>query len=263
MEFYIDEVTEVKFNDKAFDSLVLPEDQKELILAFAQSQVKYKDVFDDIISGKGKGIIMLLSGGPGIGKTLTAESVAEEMKVPLYIMSAGDLGSDAYDIEENLSRILEMVANWNAVLLLDECDVFLEARSTHDIERNRIVSIFLRTLEYYEGILFLTTNRVKDMDQAFQSRIHMSLEYPALDKSARESVWRGFLSRAISLDAKMEGGAAHEINDEEVTALAGLELNGRQIKNVLKTANLLACHKGEKLAFKHLRIVLRVEGHSL
>ncbi|KAM0561595.1 hypothetical protein ACHAPJ_002763 [Fusarium lateritium] len=263
MEFFIDEVTEVKFNDKAFDSLVLPQDQKELILAFAQSQVKFKNVFDDIISGKGKGIIMLLSGGPGIGKTLTAESVAEEMKVPLYIMSAGDLGSDAYDIEENLSRILEMVANWNAVLLLDECDVFLEARSAHDIERNRIVSIFLRMLEYYEGILFLTTNRVKDMDQAFQSRIHMSLEYPPLDSTAREAVWKGFLSRAISLEAKVEGDAAHEITDEEVKALAGLELNGRQIKNVLKTANLLACHKGEKLAFKHLRIVLRVEGHSL
>ncbi|KAF4967255.1 hypothetical protein FSARC_5167 [Fusarium sarcochroum] len=263
MEFFIDEVTEVKFNDKAFDSLVLPQDQKELILAFAQSQVKFKNVFDDIISGKGKGIIMLLSGGPGIGKTLTAESVAEEMKVPLYIMSAGDLGSDAYDIEENLSRILEMVANWNAVLLLDECDVFLEARSAHDIERNRIVSIFLRMLEYYEGILFLTTNRVKDMDQAFQSRIHMSLEYPPLDSTAREAVWRGFLSRAISVEAKVEGDAAHVITDEEVKALAGLELNGRQIKNVLKTSNLLACHKGEKLAFKHLRIVLRVEGHSL
>ncbi|KAF4992130.1 hypothetical protein FDECE_13801 [Fusarium decemcellulare] len=263
MEFFIDDVTEVKFNEQAFDSLVLPEDQKELILAFAQSQVKFKNVFDDIISGKGKGIIMLLSGGPGIGKTLTAESVAEEMRVPLYIMSAGDLGSDAYDIEENLGRILEMVANWNAVLLLDECDVFLEARSAHDIERNRIVSIFLRTLEYYEGILFLTTNRVKNMDPAFQSRIHMSLEYPPLDTSARQAVWRGFLSRAISIDAKMAGGAAHEITDEEIKALAGLELNGRQIKNVLKTANLLACHKGEKVAFKHLRTVLRVEGHSL
>ncbi|CAF3585041.1 hypothetical protein FGSG_05940 [Fusarium graminearum PH-1] len=263
MEFYIDDVTDVKFNDQAFDSLVLPEDQKELILAFAQSQVKFKNVFDDIISGKGKGIIMLLSGGPGIGKTLTAESVAEEMKVPLYIMSAGDLGSDAYDIEENLNRILEMVANWNAVLLLDECDVFLEARSAHDIERNRIVSIFLRTLEYYEGILFLTTNRVKDMDQAFHSRIHMSLEYPALDASARESVWRGFLSRAITLQATAEGDSAHTITEEEIKALAGLDLNGRQIKNVLKTANLLACHKEEKLGFKHLRIVLRVEGHSL
>ncbi|KAM0434029.1 hypothetical protein ACHAPT_003973 [Fusarium lateritium] len=263
MEFFIDDVSDVKFNDQAFESLVLPKDQKDLILAFAESQVKFKNVFDDIISGKGKGIIMLLSGGPGIGKTLTAESVAEEMKVPLYIMSAGDLGSDAYDIEENLGRILEMVANWNAVLLLDECDVFLEARSPHDIERNRIVSIFLRTLEYYEGILFLTTNRVKNIDAAFQSRIHMSLEYPPLDRSSRESVWRGFLNRAVSLDAKVAGSAAHNITDDETKALAGLELNGRQIKNVLKTANLLACHKGQKLSFEHLRTVLRVEGHSL
>ncbi|KAH7165777.1 P-loop containing nucleoside triphosphate hydrolase protein [Dactylonectria macrodidyma] len=263
MEFFIDDVSEVKFNDQAFNSLVLPEDQKELILAFAQSQVKYKDAFDDIISGKGKGIIMLLSGGPGIGKTLTAESVAEEMKVPLYIMSAGDLGADAYEVEDNLSRILEMVANWNAVLLLDECDVFLEARCANDIARNRIVSIFLRTLEYYEGILFLTTNRVKNMDPAFSSRIHMSLEYPSLDASAREAVWRGFLARTINLNAKMEGESAHEISEDEIKALAHLELNGRQIKNVLKTSNLLACHKGEKLAFRHLRIVLKVEGHSL
>lgn len=264
MEFFIDDVAEVKFNDEAFESLVLPQDQKELILAFAQSQVKYKDAFDDIISGKGKGIIMLLSGGPGIGKTLTAESVAEEMKVPLYIMSAGDLGAEADEVESNLSQILEMVANWNAVLLLDECDVFLEERSAHDIARNRIVSIFLRTLEYYEGILFLTTNRVKNMDPAFQSRIHMSLEYPPLDAAAREAVWRGFLGRAFGPDAnRVAGGGAHEIAEDEITALAGLGLNGRQIKNVLKTANLLACHKGERLAFKHLKTVLKVEGHSL
>ncbi|KAF4995188.1 hypothetical protein FGRMN_5326 [Fusarium graminum] len=263
MEFFVDEVTEVEFNDKAFDSLVLPQDQKELVLAFAQSQVKFKNVFDDIISGKGKGIIMLLSGGPGIGKTLTAESVAEEMRVPLYIMSAGDLGSEAYEIENNLGRILEMVANWNAVLLLDECDVFLEARSAQDMERNRIVSIFLRMLEYYEGILFLTTNRVNDMDQAFQSRIHMSLEYSSLDNSAREAVWRGFLNRAVTLDSEVDGESVHEINDEEIKALAVLELNGRQIKNVLKMASLLAYHKEEKLSFQHMRTVLRVVGHSL
>ncbi|KAK7432423.1 hypothetical protein QQZ08_000985 [Neonectria magnoliae] len=263
MEFFIDDVAEVNFNGQAFSSLVLPEDQKELILAFAQSQVKYKDAFDDIISGKGKGIIMLLSGGPGIGKTLTAESVAEEMKVPLYIMSAGDLGTEADEVEDNLGHILEMVANWNAVLLLDECDVFLEARCANDIARNRIVSIFLRTLEYYEGILFLTTNRVRNMDPAFQSRIHMSLEYPALDSAARETVWRGFLGRTVNLDAKVEGETAHAVTEDEIKALAALDLNGRQIKNTLKTSNLLACHKGEKLAFKHLQIVLKVEGHSL
>lgn len=248
LSFLVESVSEIVFNSQAFDSLVLPENQKELILAFAESQVKYKENFDDVISGKGKGIIMLLSGGPGIGKTLTAESVAENMKVPLYMMSAGDLGIKSSEVEGSLSTILEMVAKWNAVLLLDECDVFLEARSAHDLERNKIVSIFLRTLEYYEGILFLTTNRVKNMDPAFQSRIHISMEYPGLQKTARMQVWKNFLK---TID--------HELSEKEMGLLADVEINGRQIKNVLKTSGLLARHKGSKLKYEHLKTVLDVE----
>ncbi|KAH8782147.1 P-loop containing nucleoside triphosphate hydrolase protein [Hyaloscypha finlandica] len=249
LSFFVDAVNEIEFNSSAFANLVLPADQKELILAFAMSQVKFKDDFDDVISGKGKGIIMLLSGGPGVGKTLTAESVAETMKVPLYMMSAGDLGIRSHEVEINITNILEMVAKWNAVLLLDECDVFLEARSKHDLERNKIVSIFLRTLEYYEGILFLTTNRVQDMDPAFQSRIHISMEYPGLDKEARKQVWQNFLKRGIE----------NELSEKEVGMLAEVDINGRQIKNVLKTGQLLARHKGVKLRYEHLRTVLNVE----
>jgi hypothetical protein len=261
VEFFVDCVTEVRFNEDAFESLVLPKEQKQLILAFAESQVKYKEVFDDVISGKGKGVIMLLSGGPGIGKTLTAESVAETMRVPLYMMSAGDLGVGSWQVEENLARVLEMVAKWNAVLLLDECDVFLEARSKEDLDRNRIVSIFLRTLEYYEGILFLTTNRVDDMDPAFHSRIHISLEYPPLDTSARRAVWNGFLGRTVDIHGK--AGKSHDLTDSDIEKLATLDINGRQIKNVLKMGNLLAFHTGERLAFTHLQTVLKVEGHTL
>ncbi|KAL2067513.1 hypothetical protein VTL71DRAFT_1938 [Oculimacula yallundae] len=252
LSFFVDSIQPIQFNEQAFSSLVLPPSQKELILAFASSQIAHSQKFDDVISGKGRGIIMLLSGGPGIGKTLTAESVAENMKVPLYMMSAGDLGIKSSEVEASLTTILEMVAKWNAVLLLDECDVFLEARSAHDLERNKIVSIFLRTLEYYEGILFLTTNRVKNMDPAFQSRIHISMEYPGLDKKSRMQVWKNFLARGIE----------HEIAEEEVDKLAEVEINGRQIKNVLKTGQLLASHQGARLRFEHLKTVLDVEKHS-
>lgn len=263
MEFFVDLVKEVEFDDNAFDSLVLDKDHKELILAFAQSQVQFKDSFDDIISGKGKGIIMLLSGGPGIGKTLTAESVAEEMHAPLYVMGAGDLGTQPHELERNLSEVLTMVSNWNAVLLLDECDIFLEARSSADMHRNRIVGIFLRMLEYYEGILFLTTNRVRDMDPAFESRIHMSLEYPDLDCNSRATVWRTFLARAVNPDKKFFGQAVYDVSDKDVVRLSSLNLNGRQIKNAIKMANLLSCQQGEKLTFTHIQKVLRVQGHSL
>jgi len=176
LNFFTGSTSEIVWNEGAFDRLVLPPMQKELILGFTESQNCYKDskdAFDDVIEGKGKGMILLLCGPPGVGKTLTAESCAEEMKVPLYMMSAGDLGLDPRTVESSLRDILEMCTKWNAILLLDEADVFLEQRSLHELERNKLVSIFLRVLEYSECILFLTTNRVQTFDAAFQSRIHI------------------------------------------------------------------------------------------
>ena len=103
---YVNCVKEIEWQTDAFDKLVLPKSQKELILGFTESQRQFRDTFDDVIEGKGRGIILLLCGPPGVGKTLTAESVAEEMKVPLYMMSAGDLGLDPRHVESKLQGIL-------------------------------------------------------------------------------------------------------------------------------------------------------------
>jgi hypothetical protein len=239
-------VKEITWNDKAFGSLVLPDDTKDLVLAFAESQIKREPTFDDIIAGKGKGVIMLLSGPPGVGKTLTAEAVAETMRVPLYMMAAGDLGTDPHEVESSLQKILKMTTKWKAVLLLDEADVFLEARSTHDLERNKLVSIFLRILEYYEGFLFLTSNRVDNIDAAFESRIHLSLMYGNLSLESRRQIWTTFL------------GGNQAFTEEQIDALAQIELNGRQIKNILKTAQLLATHKNEPLQFKYVQTITKL-----
>lgn len=252
LHFFVNVISPITFSSTAFSSLVLPAEQKELILAFVESQVQNKDKFDDVIAGKGRGMILLLSGPPGVGKTLTAESVAENMQVPLYMMSAGDLDLDPAGIEESLSTILEMVAKWNAVLLLDEADVFLEQRDAHDLERNKMVSIFLRVLEYYEGILFLTTNRIRHIDDAFHSRIHVAMKYPELTTESRRHIWKTFLE-----------GMASGLKEEHLDTLAQRELNGRQIKNVLKTARMLAMRwdetgKGE-LKMEHVEKVLRIE----
>lgn len=83
---------------------------------------------------------MLLCGPPGVGKTLTAESVAERAHLPLYAVNAGEVGSKADAADETLKTILECCRLWNAVLLLDEADVFLEARGTDSLVRNELVS---------------------------------------------------------------------------------------------------------------------------
>lgn len=250
LELYVEQVYEINWNGDAFEKLVLPDDQKELIMSFSESQLDGGDTFDDVISGKGRGIICLLSGPPGVGKTLTAEAVAENLRVPLHTLSSGDLGSRPVEVERGLSQILELVARWNAILLLDECDVFLEARSAHDLERNKVVSIFLRTLEYYEGILFMTTNRVDNIDMAFQSRIHVSLQYPDLTNDSRAHIWRNFLAAAKQKP---------EIADQDIEELAELDLNGRQIKNILKTAQLLARRKKSVLKRSFIETVLGIE----
>ncbi|KAJ7705121.1 P-loop containing nucleoside triphosphate hydrolase protein, partial [Mycena olivaceomarginata] len=130
---------------------------------------------------------------PGVGKTLTAECIAECTRRPLYVVSSGDLGTSASNLEHELTRILDLAHTWRAVLLIDEADVFLEKRTLTDVHRNALVSVFLRLLEYYEGILFLTTNRVNTFDPAFQSRIHMALKYENLEAQARKRLWKDFL----------------------------------------------------------------------
>jgi hypothetical protein len=252
LNFFVNCVKEIEWQTDAFDRLVLPKNQKELILGFTESQRKFRDTFDDVIEGKGKGMIILLCGPPGVGKTLTSESVAEEMKVPLYMMSAGDLGFDPRKVETKLQDILEMCSRWNAVLLLDEADVFLEQRSLHELERNKLVSIFLRVLEYYEGTMFLTTNRVQTFDPAFQSRIHISLDYPGLTIDSRKTVWKNFLDSSSQ---------EHTISKAELTELARMDLNGRQIKNILKIARLLASRKEEKLSREHITTTMDVTQH--
>jgi hypothetical protein len=114
LTFFIDSIKDIEWNEHAFTSLVAPQEQKELILSFAESQAKSNGSFDDFIQGKGKGIIMLLAGPPGVGKTLMAESVAESMKAPLYSIGAADLASKPTALENKLNDILEMCTKWGA-----------------------------------------------------------------------------------------------------------------------------------------------------
>ena len=113
-----------------------------------------------MVRGKGRGLIGLLSGRPGSGKTLSAEAVSQLTRKPLYTVSAGELGEKPQEVDEKLTMILALAVTWDAVVLLDEADVFLQTRDDNNITRNALVSIFLRQLEYFEGLLILTTNRI-------------------------------------------------------------------------------------------------------
>lgn len=96
----VDRITEVTWNKAAFKQLVVPEETKELILATVTVHGQRSSATMDIIDGKGQGLLMLLHGGPGTGKTLTAESIAEMQERPLYRVTCGDIGIEPKEVEE-------------------------------------------------------------------------------------------------------------------------------------------------------------------
>ena len=200
---------------------------------------------------------------------LTAVRVSEYLKLPLYRLGAGDLGQTASAVTYALQNALDLCAMWNAVLLIDEADVFLEQRSNDQLQRNELVSgrqsrifialkdtligfttVFLTLLEYYRGVLILTTNRPTILDAAFASRIDIILNYQALDATARETIWTNFLK---TFPADMV-----DISAADVKQLSMKKLNGREIKSSVKTARLLAAREKTPIRIKHLDIVLEL-----
>ncbi|PLB42709.1 uncharacterized protein BDW47DRAFT_121810 [Aspergillus candidus] len=255
LEFSISGISDIDWNEDAFDSLVLPGNQKSIVKALVESHTFCAaQNIDDVIQGKGRGLVAVLHGPPGTGKTLTAEGIAELLKRPLYMVSAGELGTDSRTLEAELNKILDIAHSWGAVLLLDEADIFLEKRTIQDIHRNALVSIFLRLLEYFQGILFLTTNRVETFDDAFQSRIHVALRYGDLTTKAKRSVWKMFVERVQA----MEGVQTAVFSDKDFDALSRHNLNGRQIKNSVRTAQALAVNERTPLSMEHIKRVLEV-----
>ncbi|KAL4877443.1 P-loop containing nucleoside triphosphate hydrolase protein [Aspergillus karnatakaensis] len=249
----VDRIKDIEWNDKAFDLLVMQHDKKELIKALVTVHTASTKA-TDIIEGKGNALIILLHGGPGTGKTLTAESVAELTRKPLYRVTCGDIGTNAEEVEKYLDAVLLIGTIWGCVVLLDEADVFLEERRETDLERNALVSVFLRALEYYDGILILTSNRVGTFDGAFKSRFQLAIHYPALGLHDRYEIWHNFIK---GLSKTMPEANIDELKSK-IGDLATVNLNGRQIRNAVKTAVQLAQFRLERLQYKHFERVIKV-----
>ena len=246
----------VAWNKRAFEVLAIDEETKDLLRACVTCKLE-ADRSTDPIEGKGNGLIILLHGSPGTGKTMTAECVAELAEKPLYRVTCGDIGIDAPDVERYLTKVLTLGKIWGSVILLDEAEVFLQQRNLHDLHQNALVSIFLRLLEFHDGILILTSNRVGTFDEAFKSRIQLAIHYAPLEKAQRRRIWRNLLEHIERMEPSM-------IDFEElmdyIDELSYSEMNGRQIRNALTTARQLAEWKKMRLNISTLKHAIKLAG---
>lgn len=193
----INHLSDIRFDGSPFspfDNLVIPEEHKKTVTALVQSHVRDSREHHQV-KGEGKGLIIFLHGAPGTGKTSTAECVAAHTKRPLFRISCGDIGQTVQAVEANLEGSLTLARKWGCILLLQKADTLMEMEERDSADYNALVSVFLRTLENYSSIIFLTANSVGVFDEAFLCRIHMSLYYTVLDKANTFKSWTINLDR--------------------------------------------------------------------
>lgn len=222
-EYYyvdVDDIDHVEYQENILDRLIIPSRYKEVLQAvFEYDQTKMPG---DVLKTKHGGMIILAMGNPGVGKTLTAEAYAEHKKKPLYVLGMSEVGTSIKAMEHEMRTVFTRVIKWGAVLLFDEVDVFLAERESSQLERTAIVGAFLRLLDYYQGVLFLTTNRSEVLDHAILSRVMMRIPYPDLTAEVREQIW----TQLFNLAKVNYTGDFKEI--------AKLKIDGRQIRNTVR-----------------------------
>lgn len=223
---HVRNMTPYVYDKSAAGKLVLPKETKELVNILVRGSA---EVLEDIIAGKTGGTIVISTGPPGTGKTLTAEVFSEEIERPLYVVQCSQLGTDEDNIEKQLRLVLARASRWGAILLIDEADVYVHERGS-DIQQNAIVGVFLRILERYRGVLFLTSNRVTIIDDAIMSRATAWIRYDYPSQQAMRDLWK-----VLSVQYQME------LSEKAITELVEKfpRVSGRNIKNLLKLARML------------------------
>jgi hypothetical protein len=232
LQVHIDQLTLYVYDTTLGAKLIMPEDDRTLI----EILLAGKSDFADIVAGKGGGAVVLCSGSPGLGKTLTAEVYAEVSQRPLFSVQCSQLGIKPDELEEELLKSFSRAERWNAILLLDEADVYVAPRGSNLLQ-NAIVGVFLRTLEYYNGVMFMTTNRPDLVDDAIASRCIAMLRYQVPDAANQLRIWNVLSSNSGGMIAESE---ARKVVKEFP------HLSGRDVKNLLKLAMLIAKAQQEK-----------------
>ena len=227
---HVDDMRIYRYQPELKDKLVLPPEHTDLIdILTAEMDM----LLDDVVAGKSGGTTVLCAGPAGVGKTLTAEVYSEIIQRPLYRVHSGQLGLNVMEMEQALKDTLTRAQRWGAVMLIDEADVYIKRRDDN-IAANAVVGVFLRVLEYFNGLLFLTTNRIHDIDEAIVSRCIALIKYQPPELEDRKRIW-SVMSRQFGL----------ELDARSIQQLGELfpHACGRDIKGLAKLVAKYCHHK--------------------
>lgn len=231
----VSNLTHYVYRPELREKLILPQVQRDLLDVLTTDT----DVLTgDLVEGKSAGNVILTKGVPGVGKTLTAEIYAEVCGRPLYSVHAGNLGTSPREVADALRAVFQRAKRWGCVLLLDEADVFVMTRG-RDVVQNAIVAEFLRTMEYFDGLLFMTTNRGDDIDEAILSRCAAIIHYDPPGTDLLPQVWR-------VMSENFDAGLDAQLIAELVYLFP--QITPRDVKMLLRLTMRVARSRGEPLS---------------
>jgi replication-associated recombination protein RarA len=183
------------------------------------------------------GLIILLHGGPGLGKTSTAECIAAYTQRPLYPIPCKYIFFDEESLDGSIKEHLVQAEEWNCIVLIDDIDSCILSTSLTDA-----VSSFCRALDNFRGTMILTARNGSFANQALLSRIHISLHFPTFDQDSTMQVWQKNIDR---IRTNCLADVSNEV-EKAILAFAkseyvkGRRWDGRQIRNCFQTAVSLA-----------------------
>jgi SpoVK/Ycf46/Vps4 family AAA+-type ATPase len=232
----------------SMEVLILPPDEKsqiEEIIAAGRNRsiVLYQWGFNEKLP-TGKGLVVLLSGDPGTGKTLAAEVIGAELGMKLHRINPAKVVSKYVgETEKNLNEVLSQAKSTHSILFFDEADALFSTRvknveSSNDRFANMETNFLLQQLERYEGIVILATNLETTIDQAFKRRIAYHVVIPFPKPPDRERIWRTLMPA---------GAPQVEIDYERLGRT--FELSGGHIKNAILRAAYMAAQTHQPLDY--------------
>ncbi|WP_227814764.1 ATP-binding protein [Nitrogeniibacter aestuarii] len=203
-------------------------------------------------SERGLGLATLFAGESGTGKTLAAEVLAHELRLPLYRIDLSSVISKYIgETEKNLRKVFDAAEDVGAILLFDEADALFgkrsEVKDSHDRYANIEVSYLLQRMECYRGLAVLTTNHRAALDAAFSRRLRFVVQFPFPDASQREAIWRGIFPKETPTQGL------------DYARLARLNAAGGTIRNIALGAAFLAAEAGSPVTMALLQQAARAE----
>lgn len=230
----------VSLSEKEFDHLVLPQKDKDEIIATLRQHDNQKKIFEDWGLGEmieyGRGMTFLFYGGPGTGKTWCANIMAKAIGTELLVVGPAEIqSSEPGGANRAIQAAFKEASSNHKVLFFDECDSLITERGNVGMILGSEINTLLTEIEKFEGVCVLATNRIETLDPALERRISLIVDFPNPDYSARLNIWKKLVPKKMPVDKKAS-----------FKKLAEYSLTGGQIKNVILQAARRAASDDKK-----------------